>query len=41
MLNIISYGKMSTAVATVMACPDRYEWDFDVVVTYLSWYIEK
>ena len=30
-----------TAVATVMVHPDKYEKDFDMVVTFLKWYIHK
>ena len=32
---------MSTAVAAVRAQPDKYEKDFDVVVTFLTQYIDK
>ena len=32
---------MSTAVAAVRAHPDRYEKDFDAVVTFFTQYIDK
>ena len=32
---------MSTAVATVRTHPNKYEKDFDAVVTFLSQYIDK
>ena len=32
---------MSTAVAEVRAHPDRYEKDFDAVITFLSKYIDR
>ena len=32
---------MSTVVATVMAHPDKYMKDFNIVVTFLSQYINK
>ena len=32
---------MSTALATVRAQPDKYEKDFDTVVTFLTQYINK
>ena len=34
-------GMLSTAVATERAHPDRYEKDFDAVVTFLTHYINK
>ena len=37
----IMCDKLSTAVAIVKAHPDRYEKDFDTLVTYLSQYVEK
>ena len=36
LLNCIRCDKMSTAVATVKAHPDKYEKEFDTVVTFLS-----
>ena len=35
----ISCAKMSTAVATIKVHSDRFEIDFDLVVTYLSQYV--
>ena len=36
LLNSIRYEKLSTAVATVRAHPDKYEKDFDAVVAFLT-----
>ena len=33
-LNVIRCDKLSTAVATVMAHPEKYQKDFDIVVTF-------
>ena len=41
MLNGISCDKLSTAVTAVRAHPDKYEKDFDAIVTFLSQYINK
>ena len=41
LLNGIRCDKLSTPVATVRAHPDRYNKDFDAVVTFLSQYIDK
>ena len=41
LLNGIRCDKSSKAVATVRAHPDKYEKDFDVVVTFLTQYIDK
>ena len=40
-LNGIRCDKLSTAVATVMAPPDKYKKDFDAVVTFHTQYIDK
>ena len=39
--NGIRCDKLSTAVMTVRAHPDKYEKDFNAVVTFLTWYIDK
>ena len=41
LLNGIRCNKLSTAVATVRAHPDRYKKDFDAVVAFLSKNIDK
>ena len=40
-MNDIRYDKFSTAFATIRAHPDKYEKDFDAVVTILTEYIDK
>ena len=40
-MNGIRCDKLSMAVATVRAYPDKYEKDFDTVVTFLTQYIDK
>ena len=41
LLNGIKCDKLSTAVTTVRAHPDKYEKDFDAVVTFITQYINK
>ena len=41
LLNGIRCDKLSTAVATVRAHPDRYEKDVDTVITFLSQYTDR
>ena len=41
LLKGIRCDKLSTAVVTVRVHPDRYEKDFDAVVTFLTQYIDK
>ena len=41
LLNGIRCDKLSTAIAKVRVHPDKYEKDFDTVVTFLSQYINK
>ena len=41
LLNGIRCDKLSTKVATVRAYPDRYNKDFDALVTLLTKYIDK
>ena len=41
LLNGIRCDKLSTTVATFRAHPDKYEMDFDTVVTFLTQYIDK
>ena len=41
LLNSMRCGKLSTAVAAVRAHTDKYEKDFDAVVTFLTQYIDK
>ena len=41
LLNGFRYEKLSTAVATVKAHPDKYEKDFDAVVAFLTQYMDK
>ena len=41
LLNGIKCNKLSTSVATVRAHPDKYEKDFNAVVTFLIHYINK
>ena len=40
-MNGITCDKLSTAVTTVMVHPNKYEKDFNTVVTFLSQYINK
>ena len=41
LMNGIRCGKLSTVVAAVRVHPDKYEKDFDAVVTFLTQYIDK
>ena len=41
LLNDIMCDRLSIAVAAVRAHPDRYEKDFDAVITFLSQYIDR
>ena len=41
LLNGIRCNKLSTAVATVRAHPDKYEKDFDAIATFFTQYIDK
>ena len=41
LLNSIRCDKLSTVVTTVRVHPDKYEKDFDAVVTFLSQYINN
>ena len=41
LLNSIRCNKLSTAVTTVRAHPDKYEKDFDTVVTFLTQSTDK
>ena len=41
LLNGIMCDKLSTAVATVRAHPDKYKNNFDAVVAFLTQYIDK
>ena len=41
LLNGVRCDKLSTAVATVRVHPDKYEKDFDAVVTFFTQYINK
>ena len=41
LLNGIRCDKLSTAVATIRAHPDKYDKDFDAVVAFLTQYIDK
>ena len=41
LLNSMRCDKLSTAVATVRANPDKYQKDFDTVVAFLTQYVDK
>ena len=40
-MNGIKCDKLSTAIATVRAHPDKYKNDFDTIDVFLSQYIDK
>ena len=41
LLNGIRCEKLSIVIVIVMALPDKYEKDFDAMVTFLTQYIDK